>query len=793
MNCKERRASGRFGSPASALGAGTASATVADLFASAVADHNAGAFEQAERRYRYLLTLFPNHSDSVHNLGLIALQRGDAASAIDLIAKAIKSNDRIAEYHYNIAGAFRALNRIDQVATHLERTIELRPDHAFAHLNLGNVRHLQGRTADAAACYIRALTLLPNLAAAHFNLGNVRFEQGDIELAITSYGFALTHEPNHAETHCRLGVALLRTGKAADGIAHLERSITLAPGVATGYEELAKAYAATAQFPLAAYAASRAVELKDTPQNRSLFAQYVSVTRITADPEGRFRRLLLRALAEGWARPRELASVCISLVKLNPAINECVTRADSAWPQRLAAAQLFGPGGLAALSSDKLLLQLLNCDPIPDVGFERLLTNVRHALLTAASGESDNVQQDHLEFYAAVARQCFINEYVFATTETEAAEARRLRESVASALTAGVHCPALWVAALGAYFSLSTLQHDQALLAQTWPVSIKDLLIQQVQEPAEERRLATTLPSLTDVSSEVSRLVRQQYEENPYPRWATAGPPGQPPILFHEQVKQVSDILIAGCGTGLSTIELARQAPETHILAVDLSLASLSYAKRMAQKFSVTNIEFAQADITNLHSLQRQFDFIDVSGVLHHLADPWAGWLTLLSLLRPGGAMQVGLYSQAARRNVVAARTLIAERGYQPTPEDIRRCREEIAAAGDGSLLHLLTQASDFFTTSECRDLLFHAQEHRLTIPAIRTFIEANNLQFAGFVLLPGVRQAFAQRFPEPDAVLDLGCWQAFEAAAPDTFAGMYLFSVRKPGIGPDGSTPNLN
>ncbi len=66
-----------------------------------------------------------------------------------------------------------------------------------------------------------------------------------------------------------------------------------------------------------------------------------------------------------------------------------------------------------------------------------------------------------------------------------------------------------------------------------------------------------------------------------------------------------------------------------------------------------------------LGSIGRTFDFIDVSGVLHHMADPWQGWRVLLSLLRPGSTMQVGLYSELARQHVVAARKLIAERGYQ--------------------------------------------------------------------------------------------------------------------------------
>ena len=69
----------------------------------------------------------------------------------------------------------------------------------------------------------------------------------------------------------------------------------------------------------------------------------------------------------------------------------------------------------------------------------------------------------------------------------------------------------------------------------------------------------------------------------------------------------------------------------------------------------VENVEFAHADIMKAAAIDRSFDFIDLSGVLHHLGDPWAGWRALLSLLRPGGIMQVGLYSELARKNVVAA------------------------------------------------------------------------------------------------------------------------------------------
>src|ERR1700680_3461114 len=123
--------------------------------------------------------------------------------------------------------------------------------------------------------------------------------------------------------------------------------------------------------------------------------------------------------------------------------------------------------------------------------------------------------------------------------------------------------------------------------------------------------------------------------------------------------------------------------------------------------------------------------------------------------------MQVGLYSNLARQNVVAARALIAERGYRPVPEDIRCCREEILAAKDGSLLKSASTFSDFFTTNECRDLIFHVQEHQMTLPEVKAFLIENGLQFTGFVLDPATQQSFAARFPEAGAMLDLDRWHA--------------------------------
>ena len=86
----------------------------------------------------------------------------------------------------------------------------------------------------------------------------------------------------------------------------------------------------------------------------------------------------------------------------------------------------------------------------------------------------------------------------------------------------------------------------------------------------------------------------------------------------------------------------------------------------------------------------------------------------------------------------------------------------------------------DFFATSECRDLLFHVQEHRLTIPRIDSFLSQNELAFVGFELGPLVRQNYRARFPSEAAMIDLKGWATFERENPATFSGMYQFWVHK-------------
>ena len=111
-------------------------------------------------------------------------------------------------------------------------------------------------------------------------------------------------------------------------------------------------------------------------------------------------------------------------------------------------------------------------------------------------------------------------------------------------------------------------------------------------------------------------------------------------------LSEAPQILVAGCGTGQHALVTASRFKNSHITAIDLSLNSLAYAKRKTDEFGITNIDYLQADILDLGMLGKQFDVIESAGVLHHMAEPLAGWKVLTDCLKPGGLMKIGLYSE---------------------------------------------------------------------------------------------------------------------------------------------------
>ena len=195
--------------------------------------------------------------------------------------------------------------------------------------------------------------------------------------------------------------------------------------------------------------------------------------------------------------------------------------------------------------------------------------------------------------------------------------------------------------------------------------------------------------------------------------------------------------------------------------------------RRKSNELRLTNIDYLQADILHLHQMGKEFDIIESVGVLHHMDEPMAGWRVLVNLLKPGGLMKIGLYSELARPHIVEIRKEIASLGLETSATEIRKFRQSLAEKYD-------VTSPDFFSLSTLRDLIFHVQEHRFTLPQIKNCLDDLELKFCGFdnkVAISNFRELHGK---ETD-IYDLVLWDQYEKRNPRAFAGMYQFWCQKP------------
>jgi ubiquinone/menaquinone biosynthesis C-methylase UbiE len=265
-----------------------------------------------------------------------------------------------------------------------------------------------------------------------------------------------------------------------------------------------------------------------------------------------------------------------------------------------------------------------------------------------------------------------------------------------------------------------------------------------IHEPLEEKRLSQLLPSFGEVTCSTSKAVRAQYEEHPYPRWFN---PDRAYSLESRLTRlnpefswpfpasaEGFEILVPGCGTGRHPLAIAAGTPESHVLALDLSKASLAYGKRMAEKLQIHNVTFLHCDLLEIPKLGKRFHHIDCFGVLHNLKDPIAGWHVLGQVLLPGGTLGIGVYSKVARMHIEFLRNEIKRLEINPTAEAMKEFRHQLLTQERYKpLLKYLQNANEFFSLSGFRAGLLHASEHRYKISEIQNIIEQFGFRFLGF------------------------------------------------------------
>lgn len=436
-----------------------------------------------------------------------------------------------------------------------------------------------------------------------------------------------------------------------------------------------------------------------------------------------------------------------------------------------------------------LFLELLRKGIVCSRDIECLLIGIRRILLLELPPA--RLQDDALcRFMTALLCQLWNNEFVWLESDEERRQLAAV-EIAPDELRAGNAdaCSRLFLKCLyrPARSQIEDVSIDQ--LGAIVPAVFQQALIERIAEETEIRERGERVPVVSEMSDDISRLVAGQYDVSPYPRWTSV--PIFPnsgyidhirPHFKHGQLafaQHPFEVLIAGCGTGRQAVSAALDyGRNAHVVGIDIARSSLGYASLMAERMGVQNVTLARGDLNAILDFEptfiKRFQIVECTGVLHHMANPFAAWQRLITCLAPGGIMLIGLYSSTARLHL---QTLKREADYPGADADVdalRAYRHRMFSRsgqwqGEGFL-----RSRDAFSTSGFRDFFLHVNEHTTDLIEIKAFLAENGLEFRGFVGPP--IEALRQTKTDAAAPGDLADWAEWERQHPSAFTGMYQF-----------------
>ena len=243
-------------------------------------------------------------------------------------------------------------------------------------------------------------------------------------------------------------------------------------------------------------------------------------------------------------------------------------------------------------------------------------------------------------------------------------------------------------------------------------------------------------------------VVSQQYEKWVYPapiddleewlrgNWQWFDPSHAYRLLWPDRDYQPGmDILVAGCGTNQAAV-IAYTNPSAHIVAIDVSRASLDHHRWLQQRYGLDNLELHQLPIEDVASLDRDFDLIITTGVLHHMAEPKSGLRALAGCLRPDGVLAVMLYASYGRIGVQMMQSVFKDLGLQQDESSLDVVRDAIRQL---SPLHPLASylqiAPDLGDDAGVVDTFLHGREEAYSIDECRALVESSGLVFQDLFL----------------------------------------------------------
>ena len=200
--------------------------------------YQAGRYVDAEKLSLSITQEFPKHQFGWKVLAAVLKQNGRISESLVASQKSVQLNPQNAEVHSNLGIILKELGRLKEAEASLRQAIKLKPDLAEAHNNLGNTLKTLGRLDEAEVSLRQAIALKPDFAEAYNNLGVMLQELGRLEEAEKSLRQTITLKPDYAEAQYNLGITLTKLGRLNEAEVSYKKVITLKPDLAEAHSNL---------------------------------------------------------------------------------------------------------------------------------------------------------------------------------------------------------------------------------------------------------------------------------------------------------------------------------------------------------------------------------------------------------------------------------------------------------------------------------------------------------------------------------------------------------------------------
>ena len=197
-----------------------------------------GKIEEAERLYRIILKIQPEHLETKYNLGLILNLSGRSDEAEAIFKKIIELKPDFANVHFNLGNALHQKTRFKEAEVSYKKAIEFKPNFAQLYNNLGVTLISLGRLDEAEASYRKAIELKPEYGEAHYNLGLTFQKIEKFEKAEISYKKAIELKPDYADAYSNLGSIQNYKGDLLASIDSYKQALNIRPDLAAAWHSI---------------------------------------------------------------------------------------------------------------------------------------------------------------------------------------------------------------------------------------------------------------------------------------------------------------------------------------------------------------------------------------------------------------------------------------------------------------------------------------------------------------------------------------------------------------------------